>query len=71
MDKPQFVDGLGRILAHTSFGISGARYEKNVWNEAAVIEFYERPPLIVNITGDSNAMIIMDVMRALETHIGF
>lgn len=71
MDKAQFVDLLGRILTHTSWGITGARYKKEQWCEFAYIEFNHREPLPVNITSDSNAMIILDVMHALEEQIGF
>jgi hypothetical protein len=71
MDKAQFVELLGRILTHTSWGITGAKYEKDGWIEVASIEFGYRDPLRVNITSDSNAMIILDVMRALEEQIGF
>lgn len=71
MDKAQFVKCLGNILTNTSFGISGARYEKEPWNDTAVIDFHERAPLMVCINGDSNAQIIIDVMRALQEHIGF
>ena len=71
MDKAQFVELLGRILTHTSWDITGAKYEKEQWLETANIEFNHREPLKVNITSDSNAMIILDVMRALEEEIGF
>lgn len=71
MDKAQFVELLGRILTHTSWNITGANYEKDQWLETANIEFGHREPLKVNITSDSNAMIILDVMRALEEEIGF
>lgn len=71
MDKAQFIDLLGRILTHTSWNITGATYEKEQWLETANIEFKHRDPLKVNITSDSNAMIILDVMHALEEEIGF
>lgn len=71
MDKAQFVDALGVLLSHTSFGIKGARYERYRYDEMAVIEFYEREDYPVNITGDSNAMIIADVLRNLEAYIGY
>lgn len=70
MDKHQFVECLGQILTHTSWGITGAHYEKRIWDETAAVEFRHREPLYINITGDSNAQIILDVMRALESHIG-
>ena len=71
MDKAQFVELLGKILTHTSWGITGAKYEKDNWVEIASIEFGYREPLRVNITSDSNAMIILDVLHALEDQIGF
>ena len=71
MDKEQFVELLGRILTHTCWDISGARYVKEQWSEYAVVEFNGMDPLHVNITGDSNAMIILDVMHELEDSIGF
>lgn len=70
MDKQQFVECLGQILTHTSWGITGAHYEKSVYEETAVVEFKHRGGLYVNITGDSNAAIILDVMKALMQHIG-
>ena len=71
MDKAQFVELLGRILTNTHWDISGAKYERGQWDEHAVIEFNGIEPLRVNITGDSNAMIILDVLRELERSIGF
>ena len=71
MDKAQFVELLGRILTHTCWDISGAKYVKEQWSELAIIEFNGIDPLAVNITGDSNAMIILDVMHELERAIGF
>ena len=71
MDKSEFVECLGNILVNTHWGITGAHYEKGIWDETAVVEFQRREALHVNITGDSNAMIILDVLRALEAHIGF
>lgn len=71
MGKAQFVEALGLLLSNTSFGVKGARYERHTYNEMAVIEFNERPDYIVNITGDSNAMIMSDVLRSLEAYIGY
>ena len=70
MDKQQFVECLGQILTHTCWGVTGAHYEKEIWEESAVVEFQHREPLHINITGDSNAAIILDVLKALESHIG-
>lgn len=71
MDKAQFIEALGLLLTNTSFGVKGAKYERYQYDEMAVIEFHERPDYVVNITGDSNAMIISDVMRSLEAYIGY
>lgn len=71
MDKVQFVDALGQLLSKTNFGVKGARYERRQYDEIAVIEFYELPDYPVYITGDSNAMIISDVLRGLEAYIGY
>lgn len=71
MGKAQFVEALGLLLTNTCFGVKGARYERQPYDELAVIEFHERPDYIVNITGDSNAMIISDVLRSLEAYIGY
>lgn len=71
MDKKQFVDALGLLLSHTSFGVKGARYERYRYDEMAVIEFYERPDYPVCINGDSNAMIMSDVLKSLEAYIGY
>lgn len=71
MDKRQFVDCLGILLANISLGITGARYDKTIWDETAVIEFDIQPPLIVNINGDSKAQVLLDVVHALEQHITF
>lgn len=71
MDKAQFVEALGILLSKTNFGVKSARYERYTYDEMAVIEFNERPEYIVNITGDSNAMIISDVLRGLEAYIGY
>ena len=71
MDKAQFIEALGRLLSQTSFGIKGARYERYRYDEMAVIEFYEREDYPVCINGDSNAMIISDVIRSLEAYIGY
>ena len=70
MDKQQFVECLGQILTHTCWGVTGAHYEKGIWDETAVVEFKNREALHINITGDSNAQIILDVLRALVSHIG-
>lgn len=71
MDKAQFVELLGRILTHTCWDISGAKYVKEQWSEYAVVEFNGIDPMAINITGDSNAMIILDVIKELERTIGF
>lgn len=71
MDKAQFVELLGRILTHTCWDISGAKYVKEQWSEYAVVEFNGIDPMAINITGDSNAMIILDVIKELERSIGF
>lgn len=71
MDKAQFVEALGLLLADTNFGIKAIRYEFDKYHEMAIVEFHERPDYIVNITGDSKAMIISDVMRSLEAYIGY
>ena len=71
MGKAQFVEALGLLLTNTCFGVKGARYEVDKYHEMAVIEFHERPDYIVNITRDSNAMIMSDVLRSLEAYIGY
>lgn len=71
MDKAQFVEALGLLLTNTSFGVKAIRYERHPYDELAVIEFHERPDYLVNITGDSNAMIMSDVLRGLEAYIGY
>ena len=72
MDKAQFVEALGLLLTNTCFGVKAARYEdRGPYDEFAVIEFNERPDFRVNITGDSNAMIMSDVLRSLEAYIGY
>lgn len=71
MDKAQFVDALGLLLANTSFGIIGARYERTYYDEFAVIEFCDRPDHHIDITGDSNMMIMSDVIHNLEAYIGY
>ena len=71
MDKAQFVDALGLLLANTSFGVKGARYERTYYDEFVVVEFYDREDHHIDITGDSNAMIMSDVLSNLEAYIGY
>lgn len=71
MDKVQFVNALGKLLAQTDFGIKGARYEYGGYDETAIVELWNGQELVVPVAGDSNAMIISDVLRKLEAHIGY
>lgn len=71
MNKEQFVEALGLLLTNTSFGIKRIRYDYDIYHEMAIIEFHDMPDYIVNITGDSNAAIISDVMKSLEAYIGY
>lgn len=71
MDKAQFVNALGQLLSQTDFGIKGARYEYGGYDETAIVEFWNGQEHVVHIGGESNAMIISDVLRSLEAHIGY
>ena len=71
MDKAQFVDVMGLLLANTSFGVKACRYERTYYDEFVVVEFYDREDHHIDITGDSNAMIMSDVLRNLEAYIGY
>lgn len=71
MNKEQFVEALGLLLANAGIGVKGARYDFDKYHEMAIIEFYERPDYLVNITGCSNTSIISEVIRSIGAYIGY